>query len=108
MMEVDSLQHATLATVSRCGMVWFAQDTVSLDMMLKQQLNMLRRQALAFRDNVAIESISGTAVQAVSRCVCFLSLSLALSLSLSLFSFFILSSFFICTSFKFDLNLMKN
>lgn len=25
MMEVDTLRHATLATVSRCGMVWFAE-----------------------------------------------------------------------------------
>ena len=28
MFEVDSLRYATLATVSRCGMVWFSDDTI--------------------------------------------------------------------------------
>ncbi|CAK4126621.1 unnamed protein product [Aphanomyces euteiches] len=28
MMETETLKYATLATVSRCGMVWFAQDTL--------------------------------------------------------------------------------
>jgi len=32
MFEVETLKHATLATVSRCGMVWFSEDTVSLSM----------------------------------------------------------------------------
>lgn len=44
MMEVDSLNFATLATVSRCGMVWFAEDTVSVGMMLTQQLSLLRKE----------------------------------------------------------------
>jgi dynein heavy chain 1 len=43
MMEVDSLKHATLATVSRCGMVWFAAGTISLDVALKQRLRVLRK-----------------------------------------------------------------
>lgn len=43
MMETDSLRHATLATVSRAGMVWFAADTLSLDMVLRQQLVALRK-----------------------------------------------------------------
>lgn len=34
MFEVDSLEYATLATVSRCGMVWFGEDVVSLEMQL--------------------------------------------------------------------------
>ena len=29
MVEVESLQYATLATVSRCGMVWFSSDLLS-------------------------------------------------------------------------------
>ena len=62
MMEVDSLEHATLATVSRCGMVWFAEDTVTVQMVLKQQLRMLQKHAIAFRDNVSIDSISSTAI----------------------------------------------
>jgi dynein heavy chain 1 len=28
--EVETLKYATLATVSRCGMVWFSEDTTSL------------------------------------------------------------------------------
>ena len=29
MFEVETLKHATLATVSRCGMVWFSTETVN-------------------------------------------------------------------------------
>lgn len=32
MFEVQDLRYATLATVSRCGMVWFSEDVLSLDM----------------------------------------------------------------------------
>ena len=28
MFEVESLKYATLATVSRCGMVWFSKDVL--------------------------------------------------------------------------------
>lgn len=31
MMETETLRYATLATVSRCGMVWFSQDTVQTE-----------------------------------------------------------------------------
>jgi dynein heavy chain 1 len=44
MMEVDTLEHATMATVSRCGMVWFAEDTIPLDVILRQQLRALRKE----------------------------------------------------------------
>jgi dynein heavy chain 1, cytosolic len=33
-LEVDSLDYATPATVSRCGMVWFSEDTVTSEMCL--------------------------------------------------------------------------
>ena len=46
MMEVDTLKYATLATVSRCGMVWFADQTVTLEMMLRKMLNQLKREAV--------------------------------------------------------------
>lgn len=46
MMEVDTLRHATMATVSRCGMVWFAEDTISLDIILRQQLQKLRADSI--------------------------------------------------------------
>lgn len=42
MFEVETLRYATLATVSRCGMVWFSDDTVELDVMLSRYLAQLR------------------------------------------------------------------
>jgi dynein heavy chain 1 len=29
--EVETLKYATLATVSRCGMVWFSEETIDLE-----------------------------------------------------------------------------
>jgi dynein heavy chain 1, cytosolic len=61
LLEVDSLAHATPATVSRCGMVWFSgattrtsggssaaspgddEGTVTTDMLLQHRANRLRR-----------------------------------------------------------------
>ncbi|KAF2458872.1 dynein heavy chain [Lineolata rhizophorae] len=48
MFEVESLKYATLATVSRCGMVWFSDDTVTIDMMISNHLSALRE--VAFDD----------------------------------------------------------
>ena len=45
MMEVDTLRHATMATVSRCGMVWFAFDTISLEIVMRQMMQRLRIEA---------------------------------------------------------------
>lgn len=42
MFEVESLKYATLATVSRCGMVWFNEDTVTSSMMVLNYLQKLR------------------------------------------------------------------
>ncbi|EMC91770.1 hypothetical protein BAUCODRAFT_126763 [Baudoinia panamericana UAMH 10762] len=42
MFEVETLRYATLATVSRCGMVWFSDDTVELNVMLDGYLEQLR------------------------------------------------------------------
>jgi dynein heavy chain 1 len=42
MFEVETLKYATLATVSRCGMVWFSDDTVSVDMMISNYIQNLR------------------------------------------------------------------
>jgi dynein heavy chain 1, cytosolic len=42
-LEVDSLAHATPATVSRCGMVWFSDDTVTYDMALEHLLGTLEK-----------------------------------------------------------------
>lgn len=40
--EVETLKYATLATVSRCGMVWFSDDTVTSSMILSNYLEILR------------------------------------------------------------------
>ncbi|PLN79159.1 dynein heavy chain [Aspergillus taichungensis] len=42
MFEVESLKYATLATVSRCGMVWFNEDTVTPPMMISNYVDSLR------------------------------------------------------------------
>ncbi|KAK5965130.1 hypothetical protein GCK32_004027, partial [Trichostrongylus colubriformis] len=46
--EVADLKYATLATVSRCGMVWFSDEIITTEMMFEHHLSRLR--------NVSIES----------------------------------------------------
>ena len=38
MFEVQDLKYATLATVSRCGMVWFSEDVLSTDMIFENYI----------------------------------------------------------------------
>jgi len=40
--EVESLQYATPATVSRCGMVWFDDQLVTTEMLIKHHVGQLR------------------------------------------------------------------
>jgi dynein heavy chain 1, cytosolic len=40
-LEVDSLKHATPATVSRCGMVWFSDENITTEMALEHLLGTL-------------------------------------------------------------------
>lgn len=42
MFEVQDLRYATLATVSRCGMVWFSEDVLSNQMIFDHFLMTLR------------------------------------------------------------------
>lgn len=42
MFEVETLKYATLATVSRCGMVWFSDDTVDVEMMISNYIENLK------------------------------------------------------------------
>ncbi|KAJ2638163.1 dynein heavy chain [Coemansia sp. RSA 1286] len=46
MFEVETLRYATLATVSRCGMVWFSDDTVSFSMAMQRYLRVLQTEPL--------------------------------------------------------------
>ena len=41
MFEVEHLRYATLATVSRCGMIWFSDDVVEPSMVYQQYLDTL-------------------------------------------------------------------
>lgn len=43
--EVETLRYATLATVSRCGMVWFSDDTVTSHMLIANYFRRLRSTA---------------------------------------------------------------
>ena len=45
-LEVDSLAHATPATVSRCGMVWFSDDNISTEMSLQHMVGSLEKEDL--------------------------------------------------------------
>lgn len=51
--EVDSLRSATPATVSRCGMVWFSERTVTVAMRLNQALRSLASTPLVVHGDVA-------------------------------------------------------
>lgn len=46
MFEVQDLQYATLATVSRCGMVWFSEDVLSTEMIFENYLQLLKNSPL--------------------------------------------------------------
>ena len=46
MFEVQDLKYATLATVSRCGMVWFSEDILSTEMVFENFLTKLRHVSL--------------------------------------------------------------
>lgn len=41
MFEVQDLRYATLATVSRCGMIWFSEHVLSLDMVYENYFQRL-------------------------------------------------------------------
>lgn len=43
MFEVETLKYATLATVSRCGMVWYSEDVLQVEMIYQHYLSRLRQ-----------------------------------------------------------------
>lgn len=60
MFEVQDLKYATLATVSRCGMVWFSEDVLSTDMIFSNFLFRLRSIALDEGEDEAQRMRKGT------------------------------------------------
>lgn len=61
MFEVQDLRFATLATVSRCGMVWFSEDVLSTEMIFENYLARLRNIPLedSDEDNFAVSNKAG-------------------------------------------------
>nr|CDI53148.1 cytoplasmic dynein heavy chain 1 [Melanopsichium pennsylvanicum 4] len=51
MFEVESLRYATLATVSRCGMIWFSDDLVRPSMLYSRYLSGLRSTPVELDDD---------------------------------------------------------
>lgn len=49
--EVQDLKFATLATVSRCGMIWFSEDVLSTKMMVDNFLMQLRQTVIEDTDS---------------------------------------------------------
>lgn len=47
------MKYATLATVSRCGMVWFSEDVLSTEMIFENYLSRLRHLPLEEGDDEA-------------------------------------------------------
>ncbi len=60
--EVETLKYATLATVSRCGMVWFSDDTVTSEMLLANYLQGLRGTAFDELDEEAAGQAANNAL----------------------------------------------
>lgn len=55
MFEVEHLKYATLATVSRCGMIWFSEDVVEPSMVCRYYLDTLAAVPLDAEDEDAID-----------------------------------------------------
>ena len=49
--EVESLQYATPATVSRCGMIWFSEETLSTEMIFDYYITQLKSVPLSEQTN---------------------------------------------------------
>ncbi|KAI0666280.1 dynein heavy chain [Trametes maxima] len=55
MFEVEHLKYATLATVSRCGMIWFSEDVVEPSMVFRHYLETLSTVPLDAEDDEALD-----------------------------------------------------
>ena len=61
-LEVDSLEQATLATVSRCGMVWFSADTITPEMCLEHLMGELRTENIVGDNNQLGDVVPSTQI----------------------------------------------
>ncbi|OKL56213.1 Dynein heavy chain, cytoplasmic [Talaromyces atroroseus] len=70
MFEVETLKYATLATVSRCGMVWFSDDTVTPEMMITNYVDSLKTKIFEDLDDDSVPAGQASAkTQAVQDMV---------------------------------------
>ena len=90
MFEVQDLKFATLATVSRCGMVWFSEDVLRLEMIFEHYLTRMRNISIDEAEEVGA-GLGGASAGAGKTISPTLQVR-RLSLSLSLFHFFCLLS----------------
>jgi dynein heavy chain 1 len=59
MFEVQDLKYATLATVSRCGMVWFSEDVLTSEIIFEHYLACLRHVPLEEGEEDTVRTPSG-------------------------------------------------
>jgi dynein heavy chain 1 len=59
--EVQDLKHATMATVSRCGMVWFSHDVLSTEMLFHNFLTRLENICLDDSEEIQQQTVEAQA-----------------------------------------------
>lgn len=55
MFEVEHLRYATLATVSRCGMIWFSDDVIDTAMICRHNLDLLASAPIGSEEEDSLE-----------------------------------------------------
>jgi hypothetical protein len=69
MFEVQDLKYATLATVSRCGMVWFSEDVLTSEIIFEHYLARLRHVPLEDVKKDVVRTPSVKKIQSAYRLV---------------------------------------
>jgi len=59
MFEVEHLRYATLATVSRCGMIWFSEEVIDTSMICRHQLDLLTTAAIGADEDDSFDYATG-------------------------------------------------
>lgn len=69
MFEVQDLKFATLATVSRCGMVWFSEDVLSPEMIYENYLQTLKNVSLEEGEEEIPVTVAGETEETLSKTI---------------------------------------
>lgn len=59
MFEVEHLRYATLATVSRCGMIWFSEDVIDTSMIYSHHLDLIALLPIGTDEDETLDYTSG-------------------------------------------------